>query len=58
MPDTTPGANGRYSVPDSNPFVTDPTSLPEVYAYGVRSPYRMNFDPDTGELYLGDVGAF
>lgn len=49
-------ANGQYSIPDDNPFVNDPGDMKEIYAYGFRNPYRMNFDPTTGKLYVGDVG--
>ena len=52
-----------YSISDSNPFNGDDAiedrmadSLAEIYAYGLRSPYRFNFDHLTGELYYGDVG--
>ena len=59
-------ANGAYRVPDDNPFVgqVDPFSesgedlaLSEVWALGLRSPFRMNFDRETGDLWVGDVGA-
>ena len=54
------GLNSQYSIPDDNPFVGTPGALDEIYANGVRSPYRMNLDPnDPNEetLWLGDVGA-
>lgn len=53
------GNNNQYSVPDDNPFTTTPGAVPEIYANGVRSPFRLNLDPNdpTGEtLWLGDVG--
>ena len=53
------GQNNQYSIPDDNPFLSTPGALPEIYANGVRSPYRLNLDPNdpTGEtLWLGDVG--
>lgn len=53
------GQNNQYSIPTDNPFVSTPGALAEVYANGVRSPYRLNLDPNdpTGEaLWLGDVG--
>lgn len=56
----TGGQNDQYSIPDDNPFISEPGALAEVYANGVRSPYRMNLDPnDPNEetLWLGDVGA-
>jgi glucose/arabinose dehydrogenase len=49
--------NGKYAIPSSNPFATDATGkIKEVYAYGVRNPFRMSFDSATGKLWLGDVG--
>lgn len=55
----TPSASGRYSFPNDNPFAGDgdPDTLPEIYAYGFRSPYRFTFDDATGRIFLGDVGA-
>lgn len=67
LSDPTRGAissNGAYRVPTDNPFVGQPdpwlegaTALPEVWALGLRSPFRMNFDRETGDLWIGDVGA-
>jgi glucose/arabinose dehydrogenase len=45
-----------YSVPRSNPFVGRRGARPEVYAYGLRNPYRFSFDRATGALAIGDVG--
>ena len=45
-----------YDIPSDNPFVNTPNALPEVYAYGLRNPYRFSFDSQTGDLWLGDVG--
>lgn len=53
------GQANQYSIPSDNPFISTPGALAEVYANGVRSPYRLNLDPNdpTGEtLWLGDVG--
>jgi len=44
------------SIPPSNPFVGDPNARPEVWAYGLRNPWRFNIQPDTGNLFIGDVG--
>lgn len=45
-----------YSSPPSNPFFGATAGRDEIYAYGVRNPYRFSFDRVTGQLYLGDVG--
>ena len=46
-----------YSIPADNPFVDDESALPEIWAYGLRNPWRFSFDRDTGDMYIGDVGA-
>jgi hypothetical protein len=46
----------QYRVPPDNPFVSRPGALPEIWAYGLRNPYRFSFDSRTGDLYVGDVG--
>jgi glucose/arabinose dehydrogenase len=45
-----------YQVPSDNPFVKDLTAKPEIWAYGVRNPWRCSFDRETGDFWLGDVG--
>ncbi len=45
-----------YAVPPTNPFVNDPNTLPEIWAIGVRNPWRYSFDRLTGDLWMGDVG--
>ena len=46
-----------YRVPDDNPFVDEDGFAPEVWAWGVRNPWRAAFDPQTGKLWGGDVMA-
>ncbi len=48
-------ANGQYRIPVTNPFQS-PGQVPEIYAYGLRNPYRFSFDRDNGQLILADVG--
>ena len=49
-------ATKNYAIPASNPFVGDPTILDEIWALGLRNPWRWSFDPHTGDAYIGDVG--
>jgi glucose/arabinose dehydrogenase len=51
-----PRADGGYSIPASNPFRNRSGALPEIYAYGLRNPYRFSFDRRSGSLTIGDVG--
>jgi glucose/arabinose dehydrogenase len=51
-----PRPNGGYSVPSSNPFVGRSGFRPEIWAYGLRNPWRFSFDRVTGALAIGDVG--
>ncbi len=45
-----------YDVPGNNPFVGQSGYLPEIYAYGLRNPFRFSFDRASGRLWVGDVG--
>jgi glucose/arabinose dehydrogenase len=51
-----PRPDGGYSIPPDNPFRNRSGALPEIYAYGLRNPYRFSFDRRTGSLTIGDVG--
>jgi glucose/arabinose dehydrogenase len=46
----------NYAVPPDNPFIDSAGYLPEIWALGVRSPWKWTFHPYTGEIWLGDVG--
>lgn len=48
--------NGQYGIPADNPFVGTPGAVQEIYAYGLRNPWRFSFDRATGQLVLADVG--
>lgn len=45
-----------YAIPADNPFVGDPGTLDEIWAIGFRNPWRISFDRQTNDLYIGDVG--
>ncbi|MBI5915319.1 MAG: PQQ-dependent sugar dehydrogenase, partial [Bacteroidetes bacterium] len=45
-----------YGIPPTNPFVGDPNTLDEIWALGLRNPWRFSFDRLTGDLWIGDVG--
>jgi glucose/arabinose dehydrogenase len=45
-----------YEIPEDNPFVDDQESRGEVWAKGLRNPWRLSFDKVTGDMYFGDVG--
>lgn len=52
-----PEPDSTYSIPPDNPFVDDTTGRrPEIWAYGLRNPYRIGLDPLTNDLWIGDVG--
>lgn len=53
-----PRASGseRFTAPPSNPFVDRAGALPEIYAYGLRNPWRFSFDRANGDLTIADVG--
>lgn len=45
-----------YTIPADNPFIKTPDAKPEIYAYGLRNPWRFSFDSKTNQLFAGDVG--
>lgn len=47
-----------YAIPPANPFVGDLDARPEIWAYGLRNPFRFSFDRLTHDLWLGDPGGF
>ncbi len=53
-----PRADGGkpFTAPSSNPFINRAGALPEIYAYGLRNPWRFSFDRANGDLVIGDVG--
>jgi glucose/arabinose dehydrogenase len=55
-PNTTLSSNGMYRIPNGNPFVGPTAGVDEIYAFGLRNPYRISFDRATGKLYAADVG--
>ena len=54
--DPAPDGGRPYTVPADNPFVGQGGSRGEIYAYGLRNPWRFSFDPRTRDLIIGDVG--
>jgi glucose/arabinose dehydrogenase len=45
-----------YAIPPDNPYVGSPDILNEIWAFGLRNPWRYSFDALTGDLFIGDVG--
>ncbi|MEW6153391.1 MAG: PQQ-dependent sugar dehydrogenase, partial [Actinomycetota bacterium] len=54
--DPRPDGVNSYTVPGDNPFVGTPGARPEIWAYGLRNPWRYSFDRQNGDLWIGDVG--
>jgi glucose/arabinose dehydrogenase len=51
-----PAGGEQYGIPAGNPFADGEGGAPEVWLYGVRNPWRIAFDGETGDLWVGDVG--
>ena len=51
-----PNPDGAYSIPEGNLFPGSRDGSPEIYAMGIRNPFRISVDDATGTLYFGDVG--
>ncbi len=57
MPDCGAGSNANYTIPADNPLADGPgNDCDEIWAYGLRNPWRFSFDPETGQLWTADVG--
>lgn len=54
--DPRPSGGRPYSVPSDNPFPGDDDARPEIWALGLRNPWRYSFDRETGDMWIGDVG--
>ncbi|TDI69406.1 MAG: T9SS type A sorting domain-containing protein [Bacteroidetes bacterium] len=51
-----PGGGNNYGIPVDNPFAGDPPNAEEIWAYGLRNPWKFSFDRDNGDLWIADVG--
>ena len=49
-------ANANYGIPADNPFLNEPNARPEIWAYGLRNPWRVSFDKLSGQLWVGNNG--
>ena len=54
--DVEPRAPAPYAIPPDNPFVGRTAGAPEIWAYGLRNPWRFSFDRATRRPLIGDVG--
>ena len=51
-----PSDSREYAIPPDNPFIGSSKARPEIWAYGLRNPFRFSFDRQTGDIFIGDVG--
>lgn len=51
-----PGGGNNYGIPVDNPFFGHPTNAEEIWAYGLRNPWKFSFDRTADDLWIGDVG--
>lgn len=51
-----PLPDGGYEIPPDNPYLDEDGVWPEIYAYGLRNPWRLSTDSVTGDIWIGDVG--
>jgi len=51
-----PNADKAYSIPADNPFINVPDARPEIWAYGFRNPWRMDYDHESNQLWVGQNG--
>lgn len=54
--DVNTDSHRAYAIPPANPFVDDSSARPEIWAYGLRNPWRFSFDQVAQDLWIGDVG--
>jgi glucose/arabinose dehydrogenase len=53
---TQPAGGKQYGIPPGNPFADGQGGAPEIWAYGLRNPWRFTFDPRNDDLWIADVG--
>ncbi|MFG3256504.1 PQQ-dependent sugar dehydrogenase [Streptomyces sp. NPDC048172] len=51
-----PSKGDPYAIPEGNPFADEPGAKPEIWAYGLRNPWRFSFDAAKGDMLIADVG--
>lgn len=51
-----PQNGNNYGIPDNNPFISNPNALNEIWAYGLRNPWKFSIDKTTNEMWIADVG--